>query len=192
MGVVIGETTIIGNDVLLYQGVVLGGTSLSKGKRHPTIEDEVVVGSGAKVMGDITIGKGAKIGAGSVVLKDVPAGATCVGIPGRIVKQKREPALLLEHSKLPDPVAEVIDLLLKRQNEIEEQIEELDRKQNLPINTLGMYTNAAFGTTTASFATQVELVSVDPTIGANAVMDSVVLNIPYFSTVTNTSTTTGI
>lgn len=136
MGVVIGETTIIGNDVLLYQGVVLGGTSLSKGKRHPTIEDEVVVGSGAKVMGDITIGKGAKIGAGSVVLKDVPAGATCVGIPGRIVKQKREPALLLEHSKLPDPVAEVIDLLLKRQNEIEEQIEELDRKQNLPINTL--------------------------------------------------------
>jgi serine O-acetyltransferase len=136
MGVVIGETTIIGNDVLLYQGVVLGGTSLSKGKRHPTIGDEVVVGSGAKVMGDITIGNGAKIGAGSVVLKDVPAGATCVGIPGRIVKQKREPALLLEHAKLPDPVADIIDLLLKRQNELEEQIAELDLKQNLPVNKL--------------------------------------------------------
>jgi serine O-acetyltransferase len=144
MGVVIGETTEIGDDVLLYQGVVLGGTSLSKGKRHPTINDEVVVGSGAKVMGNITIGKGAKIGAGSVVLKDVPDGATCVGIPGRIVKQKREPALLLEHSKLPDPVADIIDLLLKRQNEIEQQIAELDNKQNLPVKNIDSEPNLEY------------------------------------------------
>lgn len=85
MGVVIGETTIIGDDVTLYQGVTLGGTGKEKGKRHPTIQNEVIVGSGAKVLGNITVGEASQIGAGSVVLKDVPARATVVGIPGRVV-----------------------------------------------------------------------------------------------------------
>ena len=85
IGVVIGETTIIGDDVLIYQQVTLGGVSLSHGKRHPTIEDNVVIGTGAKILGNITIGKGAKIGANSVVVKDVPPHATAVGVPARII-----------------------------------------------------------------------------------------------------------
>lgn len=125
MGVVIGETAKIGDDVLIYQGVVLGGTSLEKTKRHPTIGDGVVIGSGAKIIGNITIGNCSKIGAGSVVLKSIPEGATCVGIPGRIVQEDRKCAIDLDHGKLPDPVAEVINLLLKRQNEMEEQIRQL-------------------------------------------------------------------
>ena len=85
MGIVIGETAEIGNDVTLYQGVTLGGTSWNKGKRHPTLEDGVVVGAGAKVLGPFTVGAGAKIGSNAVVTKEVPAGATAVGIPGRII-----------------------------------------------------------------------------------------------------------
>lgn len=135
MGVVIGETTIIGDDVLLYQGVVLGGTSLSKGKRHPTIGNGVVIGSGAKVLGNIKIGNNAKVGAGSVVLKDIPEKATCVGIPGRIVKLNGS-SLKLDHDKLPDPVAEMINLLLKRQEKLETNLRELESKQNLPISEL--------------------------------------------------------
>ncbi|MCK9150668.1 serine O-acetyltransferase [Methanobacterium alcaliphilum] len=125
MGVVIGETAVVGNDVLIYQGVVLGGTSLEKKKRHPTIGDGVVIGSGAKIIGNINIGNCSKIGAGSVVLKSIPNGATCVGIPGRVVQEDRKCAIDLDHGKLPDPVAEVIDLILKRQNEMESQIKEL-------------------------------------------------------------------
>ena len=86
MGVVVGETTIVGDDELLYQGVILGGTSTEKTKRHPTIEKGVIIGAGAKVMGNITIGEYSKIGTGAVVLKDVPSQSTCVGVPGRIVK----------------------------------------------------------------------------------------------------------
>ncbi len=86
LGVVIGETAIIGNNVLIYHGVTLGGTGKEQGKRHPTIEDDVLIGSGAKILGNITIGKGAKIGANAVVLEDVPAGATVVGIPAKVVK----------------------------------------------------------------------------------------------------------
>ncbi|MDO5850226.1 MAG: serine O-acetyltransferase [Methanobacteriaceae archaeon] len=130
MGVVIGETTIIGNDVLLYQGVVLGGTSLSKGKRHPTVEDNVVVGSGAKVLGNITLGESSKIGAGSVVLKDVPPGTTAVGVPSRIVQEKREYVMDLDHN-LPDPVADAVELLLKRQETLEKQIDVLNEKLHL-------------------------------------------------------------
>ncbi len=131
MGVVIGETTIIGDDVLLYQGAVLGGTSLSKGKRHPTIGNGVVVGAGAKVLGDIKIGDNAKVGAGSVVLEDIPEGATCVGIPGRVVKLNGT-STKLDHNKLPDPIAEMIDIILKRQLEIETKIQELEGKHNTP------------------------------------------------------------
>ncbi|MBS1984725.1 MAG: serine O-acetyltransferase [Bdellovibrionales bacterium] len=105
MGIVIGETAIVGNDVLIYQGVTLGGTSLERSKRHPTIEDHCVIGGGAKVLGNITVGQGSRIGANSVVVKDVPAGSTVVGVPGKIVSAAG--VILgkeLEHGQLPDPV----------------------------------------------------------------------------------------
>lgn len=125
MGVVIGETAEIGEDVLIYQGVVLGGTSLEKVKRHPTIGNGVVIGSGAKIIGNINIGNCSKVGAGSVVLKSVPDGSTVVGIPGRMVREERKCAIDLDHGKLPDPVAEAIKLILERQDEMEKQIQEL-------------------------------------------------------------------
>ncbi len=132
MGVVIGETTIIGDDVLIYQGVVLGGTSKEKAKRHPTIKDKVVIGAGAVVLGNITIGKGAKIGSGSVVIKDVPDGSTVVGIPGKIVQDaktaRRQLEIDLEHGKLPDPVAESLRVLMKEQHRLEERVKELESR----------------------------------------------------------------
>jgi len=130
MGVVVGETAIVGNDVLIYQGVVLGGVSLSKGKRHPTVEDAVVIGSGAKVLGNITLGHSSKIGAGSVVLKDVPPGTTAVGVPSRIVQENRDCVMDLNHN-LPDPVSSIIDLILERQNSLEKQIELLNEKADI-------------------------------------------------------------
>ncbi len=136
MGVVIGETAEVGNDVLIYQGVVLGGTALERKKRHPTVGDGVVIGSGAKIIGNITIGNCSKIGAGSVILKDVPDGATAVGIPGRIVQEDRKCAIDLDHGELPDPVAEVISLLLKRQDEMEKQIKELGISSEIMKNGL--------------------------------------------------------
>ena len=131
MGVVIGETAEVGDDVLIYQGVVLGGTSLEKKKRHPTIGSGVVIGSGAKIIGDIKIGDCSKVGAGSVVLKSVPNGATVVGIPGRNVKEKRKCAIDLDHGELPDPVAEVIQLILERQDEMDKQIRALDISKDI-------------------------------------------------------------
>lgn len=110
-GVVIGETTVIGDDCLIYQGVTLGGVSLEKGKRHPTLENGVVVGAGAKILGNITIGAGSKIGANSVVVKDVPANCTAVGVPARFTGGCSKP---LEHNKLPDVDKEVFIYLLKR------------------------------------------------------------------------------
>ncbi|MCD4814507.1 serine O-acetyltransferase [bacterium] len=110
MGVVIGETTVIGDRVLIYQGVTLGGTSLKKAKRHPTIESDVVIGAGAKVLGALTVGQAAKIGTMAVVVRDIPAGCTVVGNPGKIVRLAtgERPASLLEHDKLPDPVQDVV------------------------------------------------------------------------------------
>lgn len=110
MGVVIGETAEVGDRVLIYQGVTLGGTSLLKVKRHPTIEPDVVIGVGAKVLGNIRIGAGTKIGAMAVVVKDIPAGCTVVGNPGKIVRlpSGEKPPLLLDYDKLPDPVQEVV------------------------------------------------------------------------------------
>lgn len=128
MGVVIGETTEIGDDVLIYQGVVLGGTSLEKKKRHPTIMNNVVIGAGAAVLGPITIGENAMIGSGSVVINDVPPNATVVGIPGHIVlpKEKRpQPLVELQHGQLPDPVAEAVNILVKRIDHLEQQLKEL-------------------------------------------------------------------
>ena len=127
MGVVIGETAEIGDDVLMYQGVVLGGTSLEKKKRHPTLGNNVVVGTGAIVLGAINIGDGARIGAGSVVVQDVPPGATAVGVPGRIgmgfsAKEIQD----LEHGKLPDPIADVIKFVMQEQDKLEGRIKNLE------------------------------------------------------------------
>ena len=123
---VIGETAEIGDDVLLYQGVVLGGTTLNKGKRHSTIGNNVVMGAGAVALGAITIGDGARIGAGSVVVKSVPPGATVVGIPGRITGDHRKPLTDLEHGNLPDPVAQAIRFVLKEQDKLEERLRNLE------------------------------------------------------------------
>ncbi|MCK9265882.1 serine O-acetyltransferase [bacterium] len=131
MGVVIGETAEIGDDVLLYQGVVLGGTSLEKKKRHPTLGDNVVVGAGAIVLGDIEIGDGAKIGAGSVVIKPVPSCATVVGVPGRVVGEKREEKVDLDHNKLPDPVSDALKFIMEEQSRLEERIRVVENMENL-------------------------------------------------------------
>ncbi|MFD1359598.1 serine O-acetyltransferase [Fictibacillus halophilus] len=125
MGVVIGETCIIGNDVTIYQGVTLGGTGKEKGKRHPTLEDHVLVATGAKVLGNITIGKNSKVGAGSVVLQNVPPNATVVGIPGKVViKDGIKVGCELDHRDLPDPVA---DKFREMQLEMKKLCEELER-----------------------------------------------------------------
>jgi len=127
MGVVIGETAEIGDDVLVYQGAVLGGTSLQKTKRHPTVEDNVVIGAGAMLLGPITVGKGARIGAGSVVVKPVPAGATIVGVPGRIVGGRGRSSAVLQHADLPDPVAEMLRNLAEEQERIKARLAALER-----------------------------------------------------------------
>jgi len=117
MGVVIGETSEIGDYVTLYQGVTLGGTGKEKGKRHPTVGRNVVIAAGAKVLGPITVGDDSKVGAGAVVVKDVPPRCTVVGIPGRVVVQEGEPVVDLHHELIPDPVMdhiEVIDGLIKK------------------------------------------------------------------------------
>ncbi|UCE98496.1 MAG: serine O-acetyltransferase [Dehalococcoidia bacterium] len=132
-GVVIGETTEIGDDVLLYQGAVLGGTSIKKEKRHPTLEDNVVVGAGAVVLGAINIGEGARIGAGSVVVKPVPLGATVVGIPGRIIDEHRKPIMDLEHGRLPDPVAEAIRFVVGEQVRLGQRLEKLENRSGIVV-----------------------------------------------------------
>jgi len=121
MGVVIGETTEIGDDVLLYQGVTLGGTGKEKGKRHPTIGNNVVIGTGAKILGNITVGDHTKIGAGSVVIRSVPDHSTVVGVPGRVVRSGTDIGDL-EHGTLPDPEGQLIDDLAKRIDQLEAQI----------------------------------------------------------------------
>jgi serine O-acetyltransferase len=122
MGVVIGETTEIGDDVLLYQGVTLGGTGKEKGKRHPTIGNNVVIGTGAKILGNITIGSHTKIGAGSVVVRSVPDNSTVVGVPGRVVRLRVDTGDYLEHGTLPDPEGQLIDDLTKRVEQLEAQL----------------------------------------------------------------------
>jgi len=120
MGVVIGETAIVGDDVLLYQGVTLGGTGLEKGKRHPTIGNNVVIGTGAKVLGNITIGDNSYIGANAVVIKDVPPNSTVVGVPGRITKQDgKKIDISLDHIHVLDPIMQLIEELEKRVKNLE-------------------------------------------------------------------------
>ncbi|HYD64403.1 serine O-acetyltransferase [Azospirillum sp.] len=128
-GVVIGETAEVGDDVTLYHGVTLGGTSWNKGKRHPTLQDGVLVGSGAKILGPITVGANARVGANSVVTKDVPDGMTVVGIPGRIVqpaglrRAAGESGIDLDHHLMPDPVGKAIACLIDHINRIEARLE---------------------------------------------------------------------
>ena len=124
-GVVIGETTEIGDDVLIYQGVTLGGTGKEKGKRHPTIGNNVVIGTGAKVLGNITIGDHVKIGAGSVVIKPVPPHSTVVGIPGRVVRARSAQNEELEHGQLPDPEGQAIEEMARRIDQLEQQVRAL-------------------------------------------------------------------
>lgn len=127
-GVVIGETAEIGDDVTLYHGVTLGGVSWNKGKRHPTLGNQVVVGAGAKILGPIEIGKGARVGANSVVIAPVPDGKTVVGIPGKVVHsramadEQRVDGIDLNHHLIPDPVAEAVSCLLDRIRQLEEQV----------------------------------------------------------------------
>lgn len=123
MGVVIGETAIVGDYVLIYQGATLGGTGKESGKRHPTLGDRVIVGAGAKVLGNIQIGDRVRIGAGSIVLRDVPAACTVVGIPGRNICRNQDCDCPLEHGKLPDTQAEVIRTLLDRIERLEKLLE---------------------------------------------------------------------
>lgn len=125
MGLVVGETTEIGDDVLLYQGVTLGGTGNERGKRHPTLGNGVVVGAGAKILGNITLGDCVKVGAGSVVVRSVPANSTVVGIPGRVVRSHGEKISTLDHGNLPDPEGQRIDDLVRRLQVLEVQLEAL-------------------------------------------------------------------
>ncbi|MGB7573117.1 MAG: serine O-acetyltransferase [Thermodesulfobacteriota bacterium] len=131
MGVVIGETSEIGDDCLIYKGVVLGGTTLERKKRHPTLGNRVIIGSNSTVLGAITIGDGARIGSGSVVVKSVPAGATVVGVPGRVVAsltpEKEE--LDFEHGNLPDPLSDIMKMLLQLYNKLEDRIKQLENQE---------------------------------------------------------------
>jgi serine O-acetyltransferase len=134
MGIVIGETTEIGDDCLIYTGVVLGGTTLEKKKRHPTLGNRVVVGSNSTILGAITIGDGAKIGSGSVVIKHVPPGATVVGVPARVVESDAGKRALIdfEHGNLPDPLSDVMKLILQLHEKLEDRVEKLEKAHELP------------------------------------------------------------
>lgn len=128
-GVIIGETAIIGDNVTLYQGVTLGGTGKETGKRHPTLEDNVMVSAGAKIIGSFTVGENSKIGAGSVVLKPVPPNCTVVGVPGRIVKRdNKKPRMDLDQVNLPDPVLDAIIALRNENRELREIVTNLQRE----------------------------------------------------------------
>jgi serine O-acetyltransferase len=132
-GVVIGETAIVGDDVTLYHGVTLGGSSWSPGKRHPTVEDGVLIGAGAKILGNITVGRNARIGANSVIIADVAPEATAVGIPGRLVRKARRRSgsdgrIDLEHHLIPDPVADAIAILIDRIGFLEARLGHLQQR----------------------------------------------------------------
>lgn len=128
-GVIIGETAVLGDNVTLFQGVTLGGTGKEQGKRHPTIEDNVMISAGAKVLGSFTIGANSKIGAGSVVLKPVPPNSTVVGVPGRIVRRDnmKVPQTEMDQVHLPDPVLDSINQLRRENEMLKEQVAELKR-----------------------------------------------------------------
>ena len=146
-GVIIGETTIIGDNCTLYQGVTLGGTGKEQGKRHPTLGNNVMVSAGAKVLGSFSIGDNCKIGAGSVVLEEVPPNSTVVGVPGRVVKRSKQnlPQEELDHTNLPDPIHEEIDILERNEAELGERVDilqkEVEELKTLLAITAGVSTN---------------------------------------------------
>lgn len=133
MGVVIGETAIVGDYSLIYQGVTLGGTGKESGKRHPTLGKHVVVGAGAKVLGDIEIGDRVRVGAGSIVLRDVPSSCTVVGVPGRNICRNCQKNRPLEHGNLPDIQAQVIRALSDRIEKLEEQLQQISANDHSPV-----------------------------------------------------------
>jgi serine O-acetyltransferase len=126
LGVVIGETAIVGNDVTLYQGVTLGGTGKELGKRHPTLEDNVVVGSGAKILGNITVGRNCRIGAGSVVLRNVPEDSTVVGVPGHIIFREGKRVVITDPKQINDPLSEALASVVTEVNKLRERIQDLE------------------------------------------------------------------
>lgn len=141
MGIVVGETTEIGDDVLLYQGVTLGGTGNERGKRHPTLGNGVVVGAGAKVLGNIMLGDCVKVGAGSVVVKNVPPNSTVVGIPGRVVRTMGERIATLDHGDLPDPEGQRIDDLMRRLRVLELHVKSLEAQHEAPCETDSLHSS---------------------------------------------------
>ena len=126
MGVVIGETAIIGDDVTMYQGVTLGGTGKEQGKRHPTIGDNVVIGGGAKILGNVTVGKNCRIGAGSVVLRNVPDDSTVVGVPGHIVFRNGKRVVITDPKQINDPLSEALSAVATEVNKLRERVHKLE------------------------------------------------------------------
>src|ERR1700684_17733 len=126
LGVVIGETAIVGDDVTLYQGVTLGGTGKEHGKRHPTIEDDVVVGDGAKVLGNITIGRNCRIGAGAVVLRSVPENSTVVGVPGHVIFRDGERVVITDPKQINDPLSEALAAVATEVSKLRERVQQLE------------------------------------------------------------------
>jgi len=125
-GVVIGETAIVGDDITMYQGVTLGGTGKELGKRHPTIEDGVVIGGGAKILGNITVGKNCRIGAGSVVLRDVPENSTVVGVPGHIIFREGKRVVITDPKQINDPLSEALASVMTEVNHLRERVQQLE------------------------------------------------------------------
>ncbi|HLV88443.1 MAG TPA: serine O-acetyltransferase [Candidatus Sulfotelmatobacter sp.] len=131
MGAVIGETTTVGNDVTLYQGVTLGGTGKEHGKRHPTLEDNVVVGGGAKILGNIVVGKNCRIGAGSVVLRSVPDDSTVVGVPGHIIFREGKRVVITDPKQINDPLSEALAAVVNEVNRLRERIKTLEGESHV-------------------------------------------------------------
>ncbi len=133
MGAVIGETSIVGDDVTLYQGVTLGGTGKEHGKRHPTLEDNVVVGGGAKILGNIVVGKNSRIGAGSVVLRNVPDNSTVVGVPGHIVFREGKRVVITDPKQINDPLSEALASVANEVNKLRERLQRLEGADHEPV-----------------------------------------------------------
>ena len=131
LGVVIGETAVVGDDVTLYQGVTLGGTGKEHGKRHPTIEDSVVIGGGAKVLGNITVGRNCRIGAGSVVLRNVPEDSTVVGVPGHIIFREGKRVVITDPKQINDPLSEALAAVAGEVNKLRERVQKLEGSEAL-------------------------------------------------------------
>ncbi len=129
LGVVIGETAVVGDDVTLYQGVTLGGTGKEHGKRHPTIEENVVIGGGAKVLGNITVGRNCRIGAGSVVLRNVPENSTVVGVPGHIIFRDGERVVITDPKQINDPLSEALAAVATEVNKLRDRVQKLEGSQ---------------------------------------------------------------